>query len=115
VKLLPIVLFSLLASDAYAAPLQDEIDHLLQYLSESGCSYMRNGSEHTAQDAVAHIRKKANYYKNDIDSTERFIELSASRSTISGKSYTIRCPGLPAQDANAWLSAELNRYRSGVN
>lgn len=92
--------------------MQAEIDHLLQYLSESGCTYLRNGSEHSARDAVAHIRKKADYYEDDIDSTERFIELSASRSTLSGKSYVIRCPGLPEQDSNAWLSAELNRFRS---
>jgi hypothetical protein len=115
VKFNSIFLFLFLASGAYAAPMQDEIDHLLQYLSESGCSYVRNGSEHSAQDAVGHIRKKADYYEDDIDSTERFIELSASRSTISGRSYTIRCPGLPEQDANTWLSAELARYRSAVN
>jgi hypothetical protein len=101
----------LLAPWVHAAPMHDEIDHLLQYLSESGCNYVRNSAEHSAQQAVEHIRKKYRYYEDEIDSTERFIELSASRSTISGKPYTIRCPGLPEQDSNAWLNAELERYR----
>ena len=110
-KLYLVILLPLLAVGVHAAPMHDEIEHLLRYLSESGCLYVRNGSEHTAQEAVAHIRKKADYYEDDIGSTERFIELSASRSTISRKAYTIRCPGLPEQDSNAWLSAELKRYR----
>jgi hypothetical protein len=114
-KILSLSLLLFVSTTLQAAASTEEIEHLLQYLSESGCSYVRNGSEHTAQDAVAHIRKKADYYEDDIDSTERFIELSASRSTISGKSYNIRCPGLPEQDSSAWLSAELHRYRSAVN
>jgi hypothetical protein len=101
----------LFATGAHAAPQNDEVEHLLQYLSQSGCRYLRNNSEYTAEEAVAHIRKKYRYYQDEIDSTERFIELSASRSSISGKAYTIRCPGLPAQDSNAWLSKELQRYR----
>ena len=94
-----------------AATTPSEIEHLLQYLSESGCEYVRNGSVHSGQEAVAHIRKKYRYYADDIDSTERFIELSASKSTLSGKSYSIRCPGQPEQSSNAWLNAELARYR----
>jgi len=63
-----------------------EISHLLTYLAASDCRYVRNG-------------------------TERFIELSASKSTLSGKSYSIRCPGQSEQSSKAWLNAELQRYR----
>ena len=106
-----LLLLIVMGLQAAAIPMPREIEHLLQYLSDSGCQYVRNGTEHSAQDAVAHIRKKARYFADDIDSTERFIELSASKSTLSGKSYSIRCPGQPEQSSNAWLNAELKRYR----
>ncbi|MEP5763373.1 MAG: DUF5329 domain-containing protein [Halieaceae bacterium] len=108
-----LVLISLLFGPlAYADDQQQEIDHLLGYLADSGCTYIRNGSEHSAGDAVAHIRKKQRYFANRIDSSERFIELSASQSTMTGKVYMIRCPGQDEQSSQSWLLAELARYRA---
>ena len=91
--------------------MNDEINHLLDYISNSSCVFMRNGSEHSALDAVEHIKKKYEYYKEDIDSAEEFIEFSASKSTFSKKAYYIQCPGESEVTSRQWLLEELTRYR----
>ena len=91
--------------------LDREIDHLLGYIKKSGCVFIRNGSRHDAEAAIAHIKKKQDYFSDDIASTEDFIELSASKSTISKKPYQIDCPGKPMIQSQDWLLLELARYR----
>ena len=88
-----------------------EIQHLLTYLKNSGCQMERNGSKHDAQEAVEHIQKKYDYYKDDIKTTEDFIERSASRSSLSGRAYQVLCPGEEARPTADWLKEELERYR----
>jgi hypothetical protein len=88
-----------------------EVQHLLDYLKNSGCQMERNGSKHDAREAVEHIQKKYDYYKDDIKTTEDFIERSASRSSLSGRAYQVLCPGEEARPTADWLKDELERYR----
>ena len=88
-----------------------EVQHLLDYLSQSGCRMKRNGSSHDAKEAVAHIVRKYDYYRDDIKATEDFIDRSASRSSLSGRSYKVLCPRKEAQPMADWLKEELERYR----
>lgn len=88
-----------------------EVQHLLEYLKNSGCQMERNGSKHDAWEAVEHIQKKYDYYKNDIKTTEDFIERSASRSSLSGRAYKVLCPGEEVRPTADWLKEELERYR----
>lgn len=88
-----------------------EVEHLLDYLKNSGCLMERNGSTHDAKEAVAHIQKKYDYYKDDIKTTEDFIERSASRSSLSGRAYQVLCPREEARPTADWLKEELERYR----
>lgn len=90
---------------------QHEVAHLLLFVSKSGCSLIRNGSSHQGSDAVAHIEKKYDYFRDKIRTTEQFIELAASKSTRSGKEYRVSCPGEPQISSRDWLMAELGRYR----
>ena len=69
-----------------------EVDHLINFVQNSQCVMNRNGTVHPADKAVEHIRKKYDYFRNDINSTEDFIEYSASKSTMSGRDYTVTCP-----------------------
>ncbi len=101
---------STLAGDLPAAQ-KAEIQHLLTYVAKSGCNFIRNGVEHTPLDAVKHINTKNDYFKDKIDSTEKFIELSASRSTITKRRYTIKCPGKEAMDSQKWLLEKLDMLR----
>ena len=89
-----------------------EVEHLLAYLESSDCELVRNGRWHTGEEAVKHVRRKYEYYRDDISSTEDFIELSASRSKMSGKPYQVHCPGQPTVNSQDWLLTELSAFRA---
>ena len=107
--------FLLGAVGALASELQtvrvEEINHLIKYVSDSGCTFIRNGNAYSSAEAVAHINKKYAYFKVDIDSAEKFIELSATQSTLTGKRYTIKCPGKEVVESRKWLLEELQAFR----
>lgn len=88
-----------------------EVQHLLDYLKNSGCRMDRNGSIHDADEAIKHIVRKYDYYRDDIKTTEDFIDRSASRSTFSGRAYKVLCPGQEARPTADWLKEELERFR----
>jgi len=106
-----LLLITLLVLPAFADT-ASEIDHLLNYVKKTECAYIRNGTEHKGADAVAHIKKKYNYFKDEIKTAEDFIRLSATKSTMSGRKYMIQCPGEPKIESGKWLLEELKRYRS---
>jgi hypothetical protein len=90
-----------------------EVEHLINFVQNSQCVIARNGTEHPAEEAVAHIQKKYDYFRDDIKNTEDFIEYSASRSTMSGKDYTVTCPGRGTLTTRQWLLDELSKFRAG--
>lgn len=90
---------------------QTEIEHLLHFVKTSPCKINRNGSLHQGEEAVAHIEKKYDYFRKKIQTTEQFIEYSASKSTMSGKYYTVLCDGQKPIRAQDWLLQELEIYR----
>lgn len=95
------------AADAH----QSEIDYLLRYVEGTNCTYERNGAQYTGKEAARHMRKKAEYFKDKIMTAEDFIALSATQSEVSGKPYTIHCPGQPVIHSRDWLLRELGRFR----
>ncbi len=101
----------LLNSEAAESNYKAEISHLLNYVKTTQCVYIRNGSEHNGQEAAKHIKSKYDYFESDISSAEDFIRLSATKSTISGTKYYIKCPGSPKIESGQWLLEELGRYR----
>ena len=88
-----------------------EVEHLLTYVENSGCTFIRNGDQHAAADSVTHIMKKYDYYRDDIKTTEDFISYSATKSVLSGKYYKVRCPGQETMRTQDWLMTELKHYR----
>lgn len=101
----------ILATTAGAATMQQEIDHLLEFVEHTQCQYERNGQLYSGKEAVEHMKTKYHYFKDDINSAEKFIELSATRSTMSGKFYFVRCPDQPTVKSQDWLLSELDTYR----
>jgi hypothetical protein len=103
---------------ATAAPLpppaRAEVDRLMSKLEASGCDFYRNGSWHTGAEAKAHLLRKLSYLedKNLVQTTEQFIELAASTSSISGQPYLVRCRDAPPVQSGAWLQAELRLLRT---
>lgn len=90
-----------------------EVEQLLGFVQNSHCIINRNGTDYPAEKGVAHIRKKYDYFRDDIKSTEDFIEYSATKSTMSGKDYTVNCPGQETIRTQDWLLEALNRLRAG--
>jgi hypothetical protein len=85
-------------------PLASRINTLILAIEDSGCHFIRNGKTYTPAKSVAHIKKKYNYYKDDIDSIDKFIELSDSKSMISGKPYFVKCDDKERQVSATWLT-----------
>jgi hypothetical protein len=103
----------MLAAAAYAGT-ADEIQHLLDYISRSGCTFVRNGVESDAAAARDHIQAKYAHAKRQVDSAEDFIRLVASRSSMTGKPYVVHCGSTQFLSAD-WLTDELSRYRGNAD
>jgi len=110
---LTIVLFFASIANADIPPAtQHEVQHLINFVSKSSCQIFRNGSAHDGPEAIKHIQKKYNYYRDDIRTTEQFIEYSATKSTMSGKYYTVNCRDQSPVKTRDWLLQELKEYRA---
>ncbi|MCC2970821.1 DUF5329 domain-containing protein [Massilia sp. IC2-476] len=105
--------------NANAAPtppaIRAEIDGLMAKMSNSGCQFERNGSWHSGADASKHLLRKLDYIegrRETLQSAEQFIDLAASKSSFSGRSYRVKCGSgetLPSRD---WLHRELKTLRA---
>ena len=97
-----------------ALSVQNEIDLLMAQLQTSGCEFSRNGSWYTGIDAKRHLLQKLNYLKNEstVKSTEQFIDLTASASSVSGKPYMVRCGGAGLVESQKWFLSQLKNIRA---
>lgn len=104
--------------EAVAAPpapeVHSEVKQLLAYLETSGCRFFRNGKWYEAPEASAHLQRKYDYLvkRGLIARTEDFIERAATRSSVSGDPYRVRCGSRDAVEGATWLNEELRRYRA---
>ena len=104
--MIPKLLFLLLigiTAPAYADDqLDQQIQQLLDQVSASNCSFVRNGKMHTSSEGVEHINRKYAHYEKDIDSIDSFIELTATKSLFTGKEYQVECGGQVMSSAD-WM------------
>jgi hypothetical protein len=91
-----------------------EIDYLLEYLGQSGCDFYRNGAWYDSGTAKAHLRYKYDaLVKHDqIGTADDFIDKAATKSSLSGFAYKVRCAGGPELASSQWLLDALAKYRS---
>ncbi len=101
------------ASAAPTPKAQREIDGLIAALGDSGCEFERNGTWHNAKTARAHLQKKYDYLRKRglADTAESFIERGASKSSMSGRPYRVRCPGKAVDTAAYWFEQRLRTLR----
>jgi hypothetical protein len=113
-RLLPLLAVLGLLSPAMvlAGDPEVEIEYLITTVGESGCTFIRNGSRHDAEDAASHMRLKYRRGKRYAPTAELFIERLASKSSFSGKLYFIECEGEEPVPSGEWLGARLEDYRS---
>ncbi len=90
-----------------------EILHLFDYLEKSNCEFNRNGSWYSPQEAVQHLVRKYRWLvkRGLINSAEQFIERAASRSSMSGESYLVRCGDSEPIKSAQWFMQELKKFR----
>jgi Family of unknown function (DUF5329) len=114
--LLKIFFICLLISNAVNADVPlvqvNEVNHLLDFVKNSGCIINRNGTDYPAEKAIEHIEMKYDYFRNDINNSEDFIEYAATKSTMSGDYYMVTCPGEKTVRTQDWLMNELKRFRT---
>ena len=77
-----------------------------------GAVFIRNGSEHEAAEAAAHLRRKLDYAGKRIKTAEQFIDKLATGSSITGKPYKIRLADGRTLDSAAFFREQLRRLES---
>lgn len=92
------------------APTKDEIDHLLNFVAASSCTFVRNGTEYPSDKAREHLATKYQFAGSRISTAEEFIRYLATQSSMSGELYHVKCGKADAL-SGVWLTNELKHYR----
>ena len=108
-----LLLAALLSLPALAQTTSSEISQLFKALETSGCEFNRNGSWYSSQKASEHLHRKYDYLlkKGLATSPESFIDLAASKSSMSGKAYLVRCGKSAPVQSKAWFLNKLAELR----
>ena len=112
------LLFSLAASAQTSSnattTTEREIQSLFRALQQSGCEFSRNGQWYNASQATEHLQRKYSYLQKKalVSTAEDFIARAASQSSVSSKSYLVRCPGQPELRSQQWFEAALAKTRA---
>jgi len=108
-----LLLAALLSSSAIAQTASSEIGQLFKSLETSGCEFNRNGTWYNSQKASEHLRRKYGYLlkKGLVTSTESFIDLATSKSSLSGKPYLVRCGQSTPVLSKSWFLVKLSELR----
>ena len=95
-------------------PVRAEIDALLARLEASGCRFGRNDEWHAGAAAKDHLLRKLEYIEKHgtITTTEQFIGVAATKSSVSGAPYVVQCGNAAAVPSSAWLAAQLKALRA---
>jgi hypothetical protein len=88
-----------------------EVVHLLLFVETTECAFERNGKKYNGERASKHIKRKYNYFRDQITTTQEFIEYSGTKSTMSGKFYLVYCGDNDPIKSQDWLLEELNKFR----
>jgi hypothetical protein len=91
-----------------------EVDWLLVRLGASGCRFQRNGTWYGAAQARLHLEQKYQYLLNKqlIGTTENFISLAATKSSMSGNPYQVQCGAEEQMYSAAWMTMQLREVRA---
>ena|ERR1700722_4939928 len=91
-----------------------EIEYLLSAVASSDCRFYRNGTWYDATSAAAHLRAKYETLAAQglIGDTDDFIDRAATKSSLSGRDYAIKCEGIAEMSSRQWLADLLVAYRA---
>lgn len=88
-----------------------EIDLLIQRVAGMTTrTFIRNGSESSADEAARHLRDKYGYFRREIQTAEDFIRLCGTRSEMTKQPYLVKT-GSAARPSAEVLTEELRQIR----
>ena len=110
-----IILLALLGFCTHRAIAEEGLDstitYLLTYVKDSDVVFIRNNKEHTPDEAAAHMRRKYEYFKDQIKTPEDFILLAGTKSLMTGEAYQVRMKDGKTMLTQKWLEDALATYR----
>ncbi|MGR5178458.1 DUF5329 family protein [Vibrio parahaemolyticus] len=108
-KLIHSLLISGLFISANAlADTEEDVLYLINQMRQSDCDFIRNGDSHNGTEAAEHLTRKWNYAKDDVTSTQMFVDDVASKSWFTGTPYQVNCQGKLTTSAD-WLTQQLKQ------
>ena len=114
-RFIPALVLSMLMLKSLDLQAADTTEHevrlLIDAIAVSDCDFNRNGRQHPAEEAAAHLELKYARAGKHIDSADEFITQLASSSSFTGKPYLMSCEGdtLPAGE---WMIDALEQIRA---
>lgn len=106
--------------DTYTLPRANSTDKIIKELISSLAKvqdgkFIRNGKEHTPEEAMAHMRKKWKWKKKAIKTPNDFITLLGTKSSSSGREYMIRHADGKETPSGEWFSVQLKLIEASKN
>lgn len=92
--------------------LEQTVQYLLDYVSGSGLTFIRNSKEHNGPEAAEHMKNKYEHFKDKIETAEDFIDRAASKSLITGRPYRVIMENGTTVPTRDWLTGVLAEYRT---
>lgn len=90
---------------------QEKIDYLIASVATlQDAVFIRNGSEYDAQRAADHLREKLAYADGRVETANDFIDLCATASWLSHRSYTIRFHDGHVMESAVYLRSRLRDF-----
>jgi hypothetical protein len=92
---------------------RNDIERLLAAVEASGdVVFIRNGTEHTAEEAADHLRAKWKAAGDKVADVETFVDKIATKSSMSGEPYRVRKADGSEVPAADYLREKLNEIES---
>ena len=86
----------------------DKIEQLISSLRDiDGAKFIRNGQEHSVDQAITHLRNKWEWKKTQIKTAQDFIAIVGSKSSTTGKPYVIRYSDGSEITSEEWFRNQL--------
>jgi hypothetical protein len=106
--MIPVVLLLAPAPDAQAE--RQKIEALILAVAQlKGAVFIRNGSEHTPQQAADHLRLKWGNAGSRVKTAQDFIRGCGTKSSFSGKPYRLRYADGRESSCSDFLWTELKK------
>jgi len=110
---LAVLLLAPMLAMATQAPANPEINALIARVAQArGVVFIRNGSEHSASEAAAHLQRKLSAARGRITTAEQFIDVLGTRSSFTGIVYRVRFADGRVVESAVWLHQLLHELRS---